>query len=140
MNGKKRKAVEDESELDETIAQAFRARGMDKQHHKDIIQYKSRVLDFIQEVLKSNYRLNLIAVRLPQSNLSKLICFYFFHSFQYLIKTISNLLFETQTKANLKFLLQLFFYITKEKNADFFKFLKFKNKKNIFNKIYNIYF
>lgn len=38
MNGKKRKAVEDESELDETIAQAFRARGMDKQHHKDIIQ------------------------------------------------------------------------------------------------------
>lgn len=49
--------------LDETIAQAFRARTKDKQYEKEIIQYKSRVLDFIQELFKSTHRLDLTAVR-----------------------------------------------------------------------------
>lgn len=50
--------------LDETIAQAFRARtNKDKeQQQKEIIQYKSRVLDFVQELFKSTHRLDLTTV------------------------------------------------------------------------------
>jgi vacuolar-type H+-ATPase subunit I/STV1 len=48
--------------LDETIAQAFRMRKKNKQHQTDVMQYKLRALDFIQELFKSNHRLDLITV------------------------------------------------------------------------------
>jgi DNA polymerase phi len=50
--------------LDETIAQAFRMRKTNKQHQNDVMQYKLRALDFIQELFKSNHRLDLITVRI----------------------------------------------------------------------------
>jgi hypothetical protein len=52
--------------LDDTIAQAFKMRTKDKREQKEIIQYKSRVLDFIQELFKSTQRLDLTTVKLKR--------------------------------------------------------------------------
>ena len=48
--------------LDETIAQAFKMKKKEKQHQTEIMQYKLRALDFIEELFKSNSRLDLITV------------------------------------------------------------------------------
>lgn len=48
--------------LDETIAQAFRLKSQDKKRQNELIQYKLRVLDLIQELFKSTHRLDLITV------------------------------------------------------------------------------
>ena len=48
--------------LDESIASAFKLRKKDKKHEINLIQYKLRALDFIQELMKSTYRLDLISV------------------------------------------------------------------------------
>ncbi len=48
--------------LDESIASAFKLRKKDKKHEMNLIQYKLRALDFIQELMKSTYRLDLISV------------------------------------------------------------------------------
>lgn len=50
--------------LDETLAAAFKMKKKDKQRQSDLLQYKLRVLDLIQEILKSNNRLDLIVVRI----------------------------------------------------------------------------
>lgn len=50
--------------LDETLAQAFKMRKKGKEHQKEIMQYKLRALDFLQELFKSSQRLDLITVRL----------------------------------------------------------------------------
>ncbi len=48
--------------LDESIAAAFKMKKREKQHQNDVMQYKLRALDFIQELFKSNQRLDLITV------------------------------------------------------------------------------
>jgi hypothetical protein len=54
--------------LDESIASAFKLRKKDKKHEMNLLQYKLRALDFIQELLKTTYRLDLITVRFQQFN------------------------------------------------------------------------
>lgn len=49
--------------LDETIAAAFKIKKKDKQRQNDLLQYKLRVLDLVQEIFKSTNRLDLIVVR-----------------------------------------------------------------------------
>jgi hypothetical protein len=71
--------------LDEALAQQFKLRKKDKQNATFVIQYKLRALDFIQELFKTTYRLDLIT---------------------FLIKPMLNILFESQTKPNLKFISQ----------------------------------
>ncbi len=48
--------------LDEALAQQFKLRKKDKKHESFLLQYKLRALDFIQELLKTTYRLDLITV------------------------------------------------------------------------------
>ena len=48
--------------LDESLAQQFKLRKKDKKHESFLLQYKLRALDFIQEILKNTYRLDLITV------------------------------------------------------------------------------
>lgn len=62
--------------LDETIAQAFKLRrGRDKQQQqREIIQYRSRVLDFVQEIFKSPYRLDLTTVRMFSTAYRHIFC------------------------------------------------------------------
>lgn len=48
--------------LDETIAAAFKMKKKDKKRQNDLLQYKLRVLDLIQEIFKSTNRLDLITV------------------------------------------------------------------------------
>ena len=50
--------------LDEALAQQFKLRKKDKKHESFVLQYKLRALDFIQELLKNTYRLDLITVSL----------------------------------------------------------------------------
>jgi hypothetical protein len=50
--------------LDETLAQAFKLKKKSKKHESELLQYKLRALDFIQELMKSTYRLDLITVRI----------------------------------------------------------------------------
>ena len=50
--------------LDEALAKQFKLRKKDKKHESFILQYKLRALDFIQELLKTTYRLDLITVRI----------------------------------------------------------------------------
>lgn len=50
--------------LDETLAAAFKIKKKDKQRQNDLLQYKLRVLDLIQEIFKSTNRLDLIVVRI----------------------------------------------------------------------------
>ncbi|CAF0972902.1 unnamed protein product [Brachionus calyciflorus] len=71
--------------LDETIAAAFKMKKKDKQRQNELSQYKLRVLDLIEEIFKSTNRLDLIA---------------------YLIRPLLEILFESQTKPNLKLVSQ----------------------------------
>jgi hypothetical protein len=48
--------------LDEALAHQFKLRKKDKKHESFVLQYKLRALDFIQELLKNTYRLDLITV------------------------------------------------------------------------------
>ena len=48
--------------LDESLAQAFKMRKKDKRREIDMLQYKLRALDFIEELLKSSHRLDLTTV------------------------------------------------------------------------------
>ncbi|RNA12145.1 myb-binding 1A [Brachionus plicatilis] len=71
--------------LDETLAAVFKVKKKDKQRQNDLLQYKLRVLDLVQEIFKSNNRLDLIA---------------------YAIKPLLEILFESQTKPDLKLISQ----------------------------------
>jgi hypothetical protein len=55
--------------LDEALAQQFKLRKKDKKHESFVLQYKLRALDFIQELLKNTYRLDLITVSLKKRSL-----------------------------------------------------------------------
>lgn len=49
-------------QLDEALAQAFKARKRDKQRDVDVIQYKAKVLDLVQDVFRCTQRIDLIVV------------------------------------------------------------------------------
>jgi len=55
--------------LDEALAQQFKLRKKDKKHESFVLQYKLRALDFIQELLKNTYRLDLITVSFKKRSL-----------------------------------------------------------------------
>ncbi len=50
---------------DEALAAAFKMRRKNKQHEIDLIQYKFKILDLLQDLFKSTQRLDLIVVCKP---------------------------------------------------------------------------
>ncbi len=76
---------EEMMKMDNALAEAFKMRRKDKNMENNMLQYKLRALDFIEEIVKSPARLDLVT---------------------YLITPLLNILFETQTKPNLKLISQ----------------------------------
>jgi len=68
-------------QLDEALGQAFKARKRDKQREVDVVQYKAKVLDLVQEVFRCTQRIDLIV---------------------FSIQPMLDILFESQKKSNLK--------------------------------------
>ncbi len=76
---------EEMMKMDNALAEAFKMRRKDKNLESNMLQYKLRALDFIEEIIKSPTRLDLVT---------------------YLITPLLNILFETQTKPNMKLVSQ----------------------------------
>jgi lipopolysaccharide/colanic/teichoic acid biosynthesis glycosyltransferase len=88
---------------DEALAAAFKIKKNIKLQENDVLHYRSKVLDLINEVFKSTQRLDLIVVSVTLLLLfSPVLFLIFILNFQYSIQPMLNVLFESQNKSNLK--------------------------------------
>jgi hypothetical protein len=71
--------------LDDSLSAAFKMRMKNKNSNDNLMQYKMRALDLVQELFKTNHRLDLISSS---------------------IKPLLNILFESEKKPNLKHISQ----------------------------------
>lgn len=86
---------------DEALAAAFKIKKNIKLQENDVLNYRSKVLDLINEVFKSTQRLDLIVVSV--NFLFQFFVFNLHFKFsQYSIQPMLNVLFESQNKSNLK--------------------------------------